>query len=115
MGNSMTNANYDILFVGGGLVGATCAYALADTGLKIAIVEANPKLFEAKPSTQERAIALSQGSRLILEGMGLWKDIEPFATLISKIHVSNKGYFGVARLDAAQQLMYKQVRGFLDL
>jgi 2-octaprenyl-6-methoxyphenol hydroxylase len=94
---------FDIAIVGGGMVGASLAVALAPLGVKIALVEAVPQGSELQPSFDERTTALSNGSRRILETLGVWSDVSPVATPIRKIHVSDQGRFGFARIDAAEQ------------
>jgi 2-octaprenyl-6-methoxyphenol hydroxylase len=94
---------FDIAIVGGGMVGASLAVALAPLGLKVALVEAVPHASDAQPSFDERTTALSNGSRRILETLGVWPDVSPSATPIRKIHVSDQGRFGFARIDAAEQ------------
>ena len=97
--------HYDVVIVGGGMVGSSFALALASMmggrDLSVLIVEASP----LQSSTSElenfdaRSTALSYGSSLILEQAGLWQGIEKFAAPIKKIHVSDKGRFGSAQLD----------------
>lgn len=98
----MTN-DYDILIIGGGMVGASLAAALSGCGLRIAVIEARPFGSADQPSYDERSIALAYGSRRILEGMGLWPDFRKGVTPIRKIHVSDRGRFGAARLDAREE------------
>jgi 2-octaprenyl-6-methoxyphenol hydroxylase len=93
----------DIAIVGGGMVGASLAVALAPLGLKVALVEAVPHDSASQPSFDERTTALSNGSRRILETLGVWSGVQSLATPIRKIHVSNQGRFGFARIDAAEQ------------
>jgi 2-octaprenyl-6-methoxyphenol hydroxylase len=57
----------------------------------------------SQPSFDERTTALSNGSRRILETLGVWSDVQAQATPIRKIHVSEQGRFGFARIDAAEQ------------
>jgi len=57
----------------------------------------------AQPSFDERTTALSNGSRRILAGMRVWPDVAAAATAIRRIHVSDRGRFGFARLDAREQ------------
>ncbi len=96
----MTRTDYDILIIGGGMVGASLAIALRDQPLRIAMVEAAPFRAASQPSYDDRAIALSQGSRRIFAAMGVWDTLAPAATPIEHIHVSDQGHFGVTRLDA---------------
>lgn len=95
--------SFDIVIVGGGMVGASLAVALAPLGLKVALIEAIPHDSAAQPSFDERTTALSNGSRRILETLGIWTDVEAAATPIRKIHVSDQGRFGFARIDAEEQ------------
>jgi 2-octaprenyl-6-methoxyphenol hydroxylase len=99
---AMTQA-FDIAIVGGGMVGASLVAALAPLGLKLALIEAVPHDSSSQPSFDERTTALSNGSRRILETLGVWPGVEPLATPIRKIHVSDQGRFGFARIDAAEQ------------
>jgi 2-octaprenyl-6-methoxyphenol hydroxylase len=95
--------DYDILIIGGGLVGASLAVALARSGLRIGVVESRPWPPPSAPAYDDRTLALAQGSRRIFEAMGLWPAIteQAGATPIRRIHISDRGHFGMARLDAA--------------
>src|SRR5271170_5261908 len=97
------NDSFDIAIVGGGMVGASLAVALEGLDLRVALIEAVPHDAALQPSFDERTTALSNGSRRILETLGVWPAVSPFATPISKIHVSDRGRFGFARIDAAEQ------------
>jgi 2-octaprenyl-6-methoxyphenol hydroxylase len=81
----------DVVIAGGGPVGATLALALRGSGLAVTLVEP-----EAKPSDAFRPafrpIALSHGSRMILERLGAFTALA--ATPITIIHVSQAGGFG---------------------
>ena len=96
------DTNFDILIVGGGLVGASLACALGRSGLRIGVVEAVPLSSAAQPSYDDRAVALAFGSRRIFEGLGLWTDIERLGAYpIEHIHISDRGHFGFTRLHAS--------------
>jgi 2-octaprenyl-6-methoxyphenol hydroxylase len=95
--------SFDIVIVGGGMVGASLAVALAPLALKVALVESVPYDSAAQPSFDERTTALSNGSRRILDTLDVWRDVASSATPIRKIHVSDQGRFGFARIDAAEQ------------
>ena len=85
------------------MVGATLGVALAPLNLRVAIIEAIPHNAAAQPSFDERTTALSNGSRRILETLGVWPALSALATPIAKVHVSDQGRFGFARIDAAEQ------------
>jgi len=89
----------DLLIIGGGMAGASLACALKDKPLKIAIVEAVPLHSAQQPSYDDRAIALAYGSQRIFQGMGLWPHLSSYATPIKHIHISDRGHFGITRLD----------------
>ncbi len=94
---------YDILIIGGGMVGASLARAISGQGLKIGVVEAWPFDSKVQPSYDDRVLALSWGSRLILQGMGLWRDLERDAQPIVDIHISDRGHFGFTRLNNREE------------
>ena len=94
---------YDIAIVGGGMVGASLAVALAPLDLRVALIEAVPHDAAEQPSFDERTTALSNGSRQILTTLGVWPDVAGAATPIRKIHVSDQGRFGFARIDAEER------------
>ena len=96
---------YDIAIVGGGMVGASLAVALDGLGLRIALIEAVAHDADAQPSFDERTTALSNGSRRILETLDVWPALAGEATPIRKIHVSDQGRFGFARIDAKEQAL----------
>jgi 2-octaprenyl-6-methoxyphenol hydroxylase len=90
-------ADYDVLIVGGGPVGAALALALRGAQLAIGHLEARA----AHAAADSRPIALSHGSRLMLERLGVWDGLAG-ATPIQRIHVSQRGAFGRVALDARQ-------------
>lgn len=92
----------DVAIVGGGMVGASLAVALRGTGLKVALVEAHAPDSAAQPSFDERTTALGNASRRIFETLGVWQGLAPAAAPITRIHVSDAGHFGFARLDAGE-------------
>jgi len=79
--------HYDIAIIGGGLVGASLACALAPLGLKMALLEAVPARATAQPSYDDRTLALSASSCNILRGLGIWPDLQENATPIAEIQV----------------------------
>lgn len=95
--------DYDILIIGGGMVGASLAVALAPLPLRVGLIEAVKFESSAQPSYDDRTVALSYGSKRIFESLGVWSRLEARgATPIQRIHISDRGRFGFARLDAGE-------------
>jgi 2-octaprenyl-6-methoxyphenol hydroxylase len=94
---------YDVAIVGGGMVGASFALALRDTGLRVLLIEGIPADSARQPSFDERTTALGNGSRQIFESLGVWASMAGESAAIRSIHVSDAGRFGVARLVAEEQ------------
>ena len=95
--------SFDVAIVGGGMVGASLAVALENLGITTALIEAVPHDAASQPSFDERTTALSNGSRRILQTLGVWPAVAGDATPIARVHVSDRGHFGFARIDAAEQ------------
>ncbi|MGK0272708.1 MAG: 2-octaprenyl-6-methoxyphenol hydroxylase, partial [Cocleimonas sp.] len=110
---SSLNKHYDVIIVGGGMVGASLAIALlpltkAPHNMKVCMVDAFDhntvrKKEDVPPSYDDRSIALSHGSSLIFKGMGLWNQLQPKTSPIKQIHISDRGHFGATRLTAEQE------------
>jgi len=95
---------YDVIIVGGGMVGASLAAALKNyQDKKIAVVEAYSFQSDLQPSFDDRSIALSYGSRRIFEAIDLWETLEPEIEAIKSIHVSDKGHLGATRLHSTEE------------
>lgn len=94
-------SDFDVLVIGGGLVGASLACALAGSGRRIGLVEAVPFAAPEQPSFDERTTAIAWGSRRLLERWGLWADMADEAAPIRRLKVSQAGHFGVTRVDRA--------------
>jgi 2-octaprenyl-6-methoxyphenol hydroxylase len=77
----------DVLIVGGGPVGCALAQALSGSTLDVGVLES-----AAAAGGDARPIALSHGSRLILERLERWQSIR--TTPIESIHVSQQRGFG---------------------
>jgi 2-octaprenyl-6-methoxyphenol hydroxylase len=97
--NSPASAPCDVAIVGGGMVGATLALALAQGSRSVALLEAVALGDAAQPSFDDRSTALGNGARRLFQALGVWSDIATEAAPIRQIHVSDAGRFGFARLD----------------
>ena len=95
--------DYDVLIVGGGMVGASLAIALSEHQLRIGLLEAAIPSDPGRPSYDDRGIALAHGSQKIFQAMGLWDHILEDATPIKDIHISDRGHFGFSHLNAAKE------------
>ncbi len=71
----------DVIIVGGGPAGLAMARSLRDTGLEVMVIERQSRASLAEPAYDGREIALTHGSRAILERMGAWERIEEIAPL----------------------------------
>lgn len=95
--------DYDVLIVGGGMVGASLACALGQTGLRVALAEARQAdAAQQSAELDTRSIALAEGTRRIFETLGIWDDLAEHAAPIRHVHISDRGRFGATRLDAAE-------------
>jgi 2-octaprenyl-6-methoxyphenol hydroxylase len=91
-------SHQSIAIIGAGPLGLATALALARRGHA-------PRLFDARPAEADnndsRILALSHGSRELLELLDAWPAAH--ATLIHRIQISQQGHFGQTHIDAAEQ------------
>lgn len=94
---------YDVVIIGGGIVGNTLALILANANLRVALVEALPKTQLRSLGANKRTIVLSYSSRLIFEALGCWPFFENYACPIHKIHISDRGQYGTSKIEAHEE------------
>ena len=92
----------NIIIVGGGPVGSILALALQQQNMAFTMLEARAK---GASHNDTRALALSYGSRLILQKLGVWDALAAKATAINTIHISQRGGLGRTKLNAADHNM----------
>ncbi|MDR2831508.1 MAG: 2-octaprenyl-6-methoxyphenyl hydroxylase [Rickettsiales bacterium] len=74
--------NYDVIISGSGLLGLITAIGLSNDSVSVAVIEKNslPRVID-----DNRAFAISQGSKKILEKLGIWQFVESEAEPILDI------------------------------
>ena len=65
---------YDIIIVGGGIVGSIAACGLAQSGLQVALIETQAQSFA---STRGQAYSINLLSAQVFQDLGLWETIRP--------------------------------------
>ena len=97
--------DYDLAIVGGGVVGATLACALKDSGLSVVLIEAEAKSIA---SARGQAYNISPLSSRILDGLGVWNRICSQVETYTKIRLSDADYPNVVKF-APQDLGAKNL------
>ncbi|GAB4117883.1 MAG: UbiH/UbiF/VisC/COQ6 family ubiquinone biosynthesis hydroxylase [Sideroxydans sp.] len=92
------NENCDVAIIGGGPVGAALALALQGNDLKVVLLEARETEIN---TTDPRALALSYGSRLLLQRLGAWNNLQQVSG-IKVIEVTQKNSTGHTTLRAEE-------------
>jgi 2-octaprenyl-6-methoxyphenol hydroxylase len=99
--SNTSNRRFDIAVVGGGAVGLATAATLkqaAPKSTRIAVIDPQPYAKDGRL----RAVALSQGSRHLLERVGAWGALEPKAQPIFAMAIYDGGLRDAARLEQLQ-------------
>jgi 2-octaprenyl-6-methoxyphenol hydroxylase len=92
----------DVAICGAGPVGLALAALMARRGVvagRIALIDAKAL---GQAISDPRSIALSWGSRMLLDDVGAWPAVQPAATPIHQIHVSRRGHLGRSVMDRAE-------------
>ncbi len=84
----------DVVIVGGGIVGLTLVAALAPSGMRVAVIEAQTAVAAA---SRQRAYAFSLTSADIFKGLGLWPQISPHICHFDQVRLSDGDYSRVVR------------------
>ena len=80
-------SKFDVIVVGGGLVGAAAARAFASAGLEAALVDRAP--VETGAAFDGRTTAVSHASVQVLRGVGLWPAIAAHAEPMADIRITD--------------------------
>jgi 2-octaprenyl-3-methyl-6-methoxy-1,4-benzoquinol hydroxylase len=86
--------NFDCVIVGGGMVGAASALALAQLGLRVALVEQfEPEPYSSEQNLDLRVSAISLASQHLLEQLGAWFQVTQWrACPYKRLGVWEKAY-----------------------
>lgn len=123
---SLVCSQYDIIIVGGGMVGLTSALMFAQRltpvskkAVKIAVIEARDyslKKNDQSKSTRtsdfnldSRSSAIAPSSVQIFETLALWEILQKHVSPILEVQVSDRGHFG--RIDLAHDLNIQKTLG----
>ncbi|HTW52805.1 MAG TPA: UbiH/UbiF/VisC/COQ6 family ubiquinone biosynthesis hydroxylase [Stellaceae bacterium] len=79
----------ELLIVGGGLNGMLLGIACADAGLEVAVVDRQDPATMVGDQFDGRTSAIAYGSKLVLDGVGLWSLVAPEAEPIREIRVAD--------------------------
>ena len=108
----------DVLIIGAGPVGMTLARALGAGPLRVLLLDSRPR---GAWANDPRALAISHGSRQLLERLNAWD--APAGTAIRDIHVSQRDGFGRTQIKAEDYALpalgyvmrYRDLAGALDI
>ena len=81
--------DYDLVIVGGGIIGLTLASALKDSGFSVLLIEA--KVASAAVA-KGQAYAVHRLSALIYQGIGIWDKILPQIANYRHVRLSDADY-----------------------
>jgi 2-octaprenyl-6-methoxyphenol hydroxylase len=91
-----------VLIVGAGHTGLLLALALTRAGLHVTVIEAEPlETVRGAPFTG-RALALMYGSKRVLDGLGIWPQIEPVVEPVVGVRVLDKATGSAIDYEAAE-------------
>ena len=95
---------FEVIIVGGGMVGSALACALGQGGLRVAVIEPKePQPFQPDQGYGLRVSALSIASRNILENLGAWRQLQAWRiSPYERMVVWDAGGSGYIEFDAAE-------------
>ena len=80
---------YDVIIVGGGVVGSVAACGLAQSGLQVALIETQS---QSLASTRGQAYSINLLSAQVFQDLGLWDTIRPQIEAYRAVNLSDGDY-----------------------
>jgi 2-octaprenyl-6-methoxyphenol hydroxylase len=90
--------HYDVIIIGGGIVGSIAACGLAQIGLRVALVEAQAHSFA---SSRGQAYSINLLSAQIFQDLGLWDTIRPHIETYRNVRLSDGDHPKVVQFRAS--------------
>ena len=98
LASNLSIATYDVVVVGGGIVGLTVACGLRGSGLTVAVLESSPR---SSVHRRSQAYAFSLTSARIFKGLGLWDQVRPAVEPFHHIRLSDCDWPDVVTFEPA--------------
>ncbi len=95
-------SNYDILIVGGGMVGSLLACALGGAEFKVAVLEHKPPAAPPADGFDQRVSAITLASVAIFQAVGAWPAMQARAAPVREMRVVDATGTGAIHFDAAE-------------
>ena len=86
----MNEKTYDAIIIGGGLTGLLTTYALSSKGFNVAIVDKGRFISNKNIKFDFRTTAISEGSKIFLDNIGIWQKLGRYSEPINKIMVYDR-------------------------
>ena len=97
---SEPSKQFDLIIVGGGLIGMSLAVALANTpAVTVLLLEQHQAAPVNANKLDLRTTGLTRSSEQVFAAAGVWQTLQTHATVIERLEISELGAFGCARID----------------
>jgi 2-octaprenyl-6-methoxyphenol hydroxylase len=100
MADNLAQKHYEIIIVGTGMVGSLLAIALSPFVDSILMLDKIEHELQRPMNKASRPLSLNMASIEALKQCALWDRLQPYATPIKQVHVSQDGYLGTTQFKA---------------